>query len=76
MSREELGRFIREMGGKSTRPQNAVVGEHMVPGGASFVRKVRPHGFAVGSLTDARAAFEAVTKLGTEWPEADEDGES
>jgi hypothetical protein len=70
LSREMLGRFIRELGCKSARPDHQVVGEHLVPGGAALIRKRSP-GYQLGNLNDARDAFERVTGLAMEWEDVD-----
>ena len=77
LSREWFGQFINKMGGAPTRPRDEVIGEHLadVPnsyGGttpkAELVRHPRPHAYALGSLTKARAAFDDATRLTTDWP--------
>lgn len=70
LSREMLGRFIRELGCRPGRPDHQVVGEHLIPGGAALIRKRRP-GYQLGNLNDARDAFERITGLTMEWDDVD-----
>lgn len=66
MSREQLGKFLHLLKYKPGKPGDSVVGEHMAPGGAELVRRRKP-GFALGSLCEAREAFERATRLSIEW---------
>ena len=81
MSRETFGRFVLKMGCKPRRLFNSPVGEHVtdVPnpfGGTSrkaeVVRGGRPHGYTLGELQLAHAAFCTVTGLAVVW-EGEED---
>ncbi len=81
LSRETLGRFMRRMGAKPKRLQNAPVGEHLADvanpfGGTSRKAKridhERPQGYQVGSLDLARRAFFAATGLNVDWAEGDD----
>ena len=77
MAREAFGRFIVSMGGKASKPRNAVVGEHItdVPidqygdttRKAALVRKERSTGYSLGSLIAARTAFTDATRLPVGW---------
>ena len=77
-----FGRFMVSMGGKYVQPCNAVVGEHIidVPSGpwggiarkAVPIVKKRTTGYSIGTLQQARDAFQDATKLAVEWEEADE----
>lgn len=80
MAREEFGRFMVKMGGRPTRPRNAVVGEHIADvqnsfGGVSRAAKLitdpRSHGYRVGTLREARDGFLIATKIGVDWPSDD-----
>lgn len=82
MEREWFGRFVIKMGGKPSKPRNAVVGEHItdVPSGqygdmarrAALVERARATGYRFGGLEVARAAFLEATGLAVEWePEED-----
>jgi len=81
LSREDLGRFMRRMECKPTRPRKGLGGEHMVDKADDFGRShrvveaiqiVQPPSYSTGSLDVARGAFNDVTGLGVEW----ETGES
>ncbi|WP_284946730.1 primase-helicase family protein [Acidisoma cladoniae] len=83
LSREHLGRFIRRMGGKPSRPRNLPVGEHItdevgrfgeVSRSAKPIGHPRPPAYSTGSLSDARLCFEEATGLTIEW-EAKVDGD-
>ena len=73
MAREAFGRFMVSMGGKASKPRNAVVGEHITDvvtnqygdtaRKAVVVRKERSHGYSLGDLKAARDAFTDATKL-------------
>jgi len=77
MSREALGRFAKEIiGAKPKRLHNADVGEHITDvenlygsttRKAQPHRKLRPWGYSLGSLVDARAAFARTTGLSVAW---------
>jgi hypothetical protein len=81
MAREAFGQFMVKIGGKYTQPRNAVVGEHITdvtinPYGdttrkAALIEKKRATGYSIGTLQQARDAFQDATKLTIEW-EADE----
>jgi hypothetical protein len=70
MNREMLGKFLRELGGKEGKPGESVIGEHLVPGGAALIRKRKP-GYRLGSLDEARDAFERRSGLIVEWEDLD-----
>ena len=82
MAREAFGRFMISMGGKASKPRNAVVGEHITDvlinqhgdttRKAALIKKERPNGYSFGNLMAARAAFTDATKLPVEW---ESDGE-
>jgi len=75
ISREELGKFMSAMGRAESRPGgNHPVNERMTVSGADVVYKNRPHGRVLGSLAEARKAFDVVVRFGTKWPE-DEGGD-
>jgi hypothetical protein len=78
MSRETLGRFLRETGATPWQPWTVwMTGEHMtdvkdpitghVHREAKVIMQLRPHGYRLGTLNDARKAFEAYTKLSIVW---------
>jgi hypothetical protein len=76
LTRENLGRFLTEIGGVSTRWRNGVVGEHLTDvegpfGGtirkAKVVKAERTMGYRVGTLDDARAEFVRKTGLPVAW---------
>lgn len=82
MTREAFGKFMKEMGCKHGRPRDIVTGEHvadvLVGYGGSTARKSelivkeRTYGYRIGSLAEARAIFENVTKLTPDWPKEEE----
>lgn len=75
MSREELGKFMRDMGCESKRPSGrVVVGERLDRASrmAELVYKDRAPGYRLGTLDAARKGFETATKLGVEWESEDE----
>lgn len=83
MAREAFGRFMSAMGCKPARPRNAVMGEAIQDvenpyGGttrkAVLVRKERATGYSIGSLAEARAAFNTATKLQPDWAADGDDG--
>jgi hypothetical protein len=80
LSRESLGKFLRKMKAKPSRPRNVMVGEHLTDeadqGGsmrriAKPVRAPHPPGYSVGTLDNARAGFIAATGLTIEWEPAE-----
>jgi hypothetical protein len=83
MEREAFGRFMVSMGGKASKPRNAVVGEHITDvlinqhgdttRKAALVRKERSTGYSLCDLKAARAAFTDATKLPVEWESDDEE---
>ncbi len=81
LSRETLGKFIRRMGGCPKRPSNFPVGEHIIDAPTPFgttrtakpVIEPRPPGYHLGSLDDARIAFEAEAGLAVDWGGTDDD---
>jgi hypothetical protein len=67
---ESLGKFMRKMGAKSSRPQRGIVGEHLTDEGdqggsfrrvAKPVRQPQPPSYALGTLRSARASLLAAT---------------
>lgn len=82
MSREDMGRFLRQLGYKPRRPKRGVVGEHRedvpTPFGSHLVakplEKPQPPSYALSDLEQARALFTGATKLAIDWPDGqDED---
>ena len=80
IGREAFGAFLVRMGGRGTRPRNAVIGERIadvanIYGGTSrkaeLVRSGRPYGYDLGNLQIARAAFERATGININWPPDD-----
>jgi hypothetical protein len=73
LSREFLGRWIREQGGaQKNRPQGRhAVGEHMVDATTRRVAELlmcdRPRGYHLGSLEAARNAFADTVGFGIDW---------
>jgi Family of unknown function (DUF5906) len=70
MNREMLGKFLRDFGCKQGKPGESVIGEHLVPGGADLILKRKP-GYRLGSLDEARDAFERRSGLAIEWGDVD-----
>jgi len=79
LSRELFGGWMREIGANPGRMRTQPVGEHLTdetvpaPSG-SYTRRVarlimhdHPHGYTVGTLDDARDAFEKWSHLDVEW---------
>ena len=83
VSRETLGRRLRDYGAKSTRPQEGITGEEMTDVEGSFgstsrrgvvvIRKYRPPSYNLGTLDAARAGFVKAAKVSIVWLEPDED---
>jgi hypothetical protein len=83
VSREWFGRYMRKQGAKAIKPTAGNTGEHFGSevnsfGGTTKTAKTieveRPPSYVLGSLIQARKAFEATTKLAIEWvPEDDPD---
>ena len=72
--------ILVRMGGRGTRPRNAVIGERIadvanIYGGTSrkaeLVRSGRPYGYNLGNLQIARAASERATGININWPPDD-----
>jgi hypothetical protein len=77
--RPEFGKFMTDMGCRPTRPRGEqVVGEHQhrspMDGVLMFelVKNDRPPGYHIGTLEEARKAFEGHTKMEFTWDAADE----
>jgi hypothetical protein len=85
ISREALGVFLKGLGAKWSRLTDAIVGEEIADDESGYggtqrkgvtIKKPRPTGYKLGSLEQARAAFNEVTKLDIQWePEAGADDE-
>lgn len=73
LSREAFGRFMIRIGAKPCRLRNAVIGEHMGGPGqpAMLTRTPRSHGYLLGDLAAARAAYEQATGMTIDWPADD-----
>jgi hypothetical protein len=78
LSRETLGRFLRQMGYRRCQPTNLVVSEHITdvldaqghPTGrkaAALFSKKRGEGYRLGSLSHARRMFAKATGLAVDW---------
>ena len=84
LSREDLGKWFKQLGCGQSRPRNAVVGEHIAEGAgfhgstsrkAQTVVTPRASAYRLGSLSEARGAFCTVNRLTIDWEEDDdEDG--
>jgi hypothetical protein len=80
MAREELGKFMREMGATHVRPRDVVIGEHIIDVSDEFGKtsrkakliRQRANAFDLGGLAVARANFEKTTGLEIEWPPEDD----
>jgi hypothetical protein len=70
MDESGFGRFMVKLATPKQK-RKGVVGEHMCPklgrDRSELVTDRVPHGYAVGTLDQARAAFEAYTKLTYDW---------
>jgi hypothetical protein len=82
LSRGMLGRFLAGVGGKTTRPEKLVIGEHIVDhdeqGQPTFRHAVllfqdRPRGYAFGGLNEARKQFLERTGLLDDWDDGLDD---
>lgn len=81
MSRESLGSFMVKKGYQRNRfSKDGVVGEHITDEPNSFggmsrvarpIEKPRPHGYLLGALAEARAAFCEQTSLKINWSDDD-----
>jgi hypothetical protein len=84
LSREQFGRFMISLGCSPKRLFNAVIGEHIADIQTDYgttrkaepILQSRPPGYRLGTLTTARAAFTAATRLEVEWPLTDEEDEA
>lgn len=71
-----FGRFMQKLGARPRNlHRNPVVGEHVIHDGGSrhmvaeLLNQNQAHGYSIGSLAEARKAFERLTTLRIEWPE-------
>jgi len=78
MSREYLGRFMVRMGGVAKSMRNRAVGEHITDDinaygsnvrVARMIKHPKRHGYALGTLSEARANFCEALGLQMEWPD-------
>jgi hypothetical protein len=82
ISRETLGRFMKEIGAQPDRLSDGIIGEELArvvdddTGHAhtqgQVVRKARPGSYVLGTLGLARAAFADATGLAVEWDGAED----
>jgi hypothetical protein len=78
LSRETFGRFMRQIGARPRRLQNAIIGERLAASYSNSrepqaFRAPRAHGFHLGDLSSARAAFERATGISFSWPDDGQD---